>query len=481
MAEPGEPPLLEYATPRETLLVRPSPPPKSRLVFLRGQAVPRDSAGRGYLPDGPGSRILVLHPEGGVAGVIGGPDPEDGGLGLPLSAAATREGALFVVDVEHGEGLLYFDARGRYVGAAGPPVANPAVAAAPSGDLWAARSPYLLGLGADPDGAPLLWRFDPLKGTGVAIARAEPPGEPRFGRLANAGAVTVGPDGTGFFAFLLRNELRAYRPDGTLVWRSRRRLPAPGEGGREVPTNSLPLPAVTQALASGPDGLLYALTAGPARRIEVWDPESGALLRAASVPVGWTSFAVRADGSVWRAEEEAALAGAPSPERRPLPSLTLERFEGDSISLRDYRGRALLINVWASWCIPCREELPRLAELYRSVDRSRVEFLAISDDGDEEAARRFAAAFDLPFPLLLGNGRMQEVLGFEGLPYTIIADYRGRVAEEFLGFGSEASWRRLTGTLATEIERAVPVGPEDPPAGEEGGAGTADEHGGHQH
>ncbi|MFQ5889486.1 MAG: redoxin domain-containing protein [Gemmatimonadota bacterium] len=473
VAEAGEFPLIEWITPRESLFVYEEPPAEGlALVFYRGRGVPRDSAGNAYLPQESAGRILVVGPDLSVVRTIGGPSEERGGVGLPLSVAATRGGATFLIDVEHPEGLLYFDERGRYRGSSEPPLINGSLSAAPDGALWTARSPYILGFDPTPPGEPLLYRFDPLRGEGAAIAEIEPVTHAELNRLANAGAVAAGPDGSGYFAFLLRNELRAYRSDGRLAWRVTRSLSLPpmeptfaaDDGGR-----TLRVRPVTQALAIGPDELLYALTAsdslpgsssGPPvghRRVEVYDPADGTLLRATTVPAGWTSFGVDDAGRVYRVDDAAIVNSAPPPERRSLPGLVLEGFGGDSVTFADYRGRALLINVWASWCVPCRAELPRLKALYERLDRGRVEFLAISDDEDEEAARGFAASLDLPFPLFLGRGKMQDHFRFPGLPYTVLADYRGRVVEEFFGFGSEASWKRLTETLAAEIERAAPA------------------------
>jgi thiol-disulfide isomerase/thioredoxin len=160
----------------------------------------------------------------------------------------------------------------------------------------------------------------------------------------------------------------------------------------------------------------------------------------------------------------------PPPERPLLPSISLETFDGDTASFSDYRGKALLVNVWASWCGPCREELPRLKEYYGMLDRDRVEFLAISDDRDEDAARRFADPMDLPFPLFLGGGEAQRSFRYFGLPYTLIVDGRGRIVKEIYGFGSDASWHGLTRALEREMERVSPGDPVAEPTSPDRGA-----------
>lgn len=496
IVEGGAVPFVEHVTPRDSLLVHDRPPRAvARLLFFRGRGVTRDSSGRSYVPQPDASRILVVGDGLRVESTVGGPSTEKGSLGLPLSVAATPGGDVFVTDVEHSRGLVFFAAGGRYRGASRPPVLHANLAAAPEGVLWASRSPYILGFDPTEAGDPLLYRFDPLAGRGAGIAEIEPVEAPAWNRLANAGAVAAAPDGTAYFAFLLRNEIRAYGADGELLWRSRRRLhfaAVPPTVEHVAGEPRFRLGPVTQALSVGPDGLLYALTASDVpdpgsaagteaverapeptraagrRRIEVWDPRDGTLLRATTVPDGWTSFAGDGSGRVYRVDPGRVEDTAPAPERAPLPQVTLRSFDGDTISFGEYLGKALLVNFWASWCEPCKKELPQLAAHYATLDRSRVEFLGISEDTDTAAARRFAARLDLPFPLLFGHGRLRERFGYVGLPYTLIVDYRGRVVEEIYGFGSAASWRRLTEALDREIERAV----ADPDALREGAART---------
>lgn len=472
-------------------------PGELEVVFYRGRGVARDAEGRAYVPDPLGSRVLVIGRGLSVDRVIGGPDDEDGGLGQPLSAAPTPEGALFVTDVETQPGLLYFDESGAFAGTASPPVANAELRSAADGTLWAARSPYVLRFDETATDEPLLYRFDPLAGSGTGIDAIDPVSVAGWNRASNAGPVVVGPDGRGYFGFFLRNELRAYEADGSLAWRGRRTLPYEthepvfvGEG-ETLRYNVRP---VTQALAIGPDGLLYTLTvpdslpglsapgtAPGERRLEVWDPADGALLRAAAVPAGWTSFAADPEGRVFRIDPAVVEADAPEPTRPRLPPIPLVGFDGDSTTFAASNGKARLVNLWASWCAPCRDELPQLEAWYRTLDHAYVEFVAIGVDNDPEAGRAFIEAFDLSFPVYYGGPDMQERFHYAGLPFTLVVDARGRVVEEFMGFGSEESWARLTGLLEDEIERAAAAGLEDGGHEDEGRERAGHEDAGHDH
>jgi thiol-disulfide isomerase/thioredoxin len=463
--------MVEYRTPAESLLVYDA----SRIdgdveiIFHRGRGAARDAEGRAYIPDPAGSRILVVGPGIEVTGVTGGPTDDGGALGQPLSAAPLPDGGLFVTDADAAPGLFYFDDEGEYSGAAAPPVGNAEIRAAKGGVVWASRSPYVLRFDDTAADEPLLYRFDPLGGEGVGIASIEPVADPTWNRVANAGPIAVGEDGTAYFAFFLRNELRAYTPEGDLVWRTRRGL----IWGTDE-TVEAPMRPVSQALALGPDGLLYAMTvpdslpelgteAAPMgrRRIEVYDPATGEFLRAAAVPAAWSTFAVDRYGVVFHVDPDDVEATAPAPERRPLPRVTLRTFEGEDASFDEWAGKPLLVNFWASWCVPCQRELPQLKAYYRTLDHDKVEFVGISADETRGAALEFIREFDLPFPQFYGGLEMQDDFGFFGLPYTLVVDARGRIVEEIYGFGNPETWEYLKRVLEDEIARMEPTNMPD--------------------
>jgi len=485
--------LATYAAAAESVLVRLLPertPENLVLLFYRGRGVDRNEAGTAFVPDPRNSRVLLVGPELTVSEVVGGPTEAGGGLGQPLSAAPTPDGGLFVADVEHVVGLLYYGPDGEFAGSAEPPVSNPDFQTGPDGSLWAARSPYLLRFEETAPDAPLLYRFDPLEGTGVGIANVEPAGATTWLRATNAGPITVGSDGTAYFGFFLRNEIRAYGPDGELKWRSARALhyetyePVFAGAGADLRYNVRP---VTQALSMGPDGLVYALTAsdsvpgfdgvagpGGVRRLEVWDGATGALVRATTVPGEMNTFAVDPDGRVYALDAMRIDDTAPPPERAPLPDVPLVSFVGDTTRFAEYRGKALLVNFWASWCLPCREEIPQLKKYYATLDRDRVEFLAISVDEDRQAGLEFIEPFELEFPVFHNGPMMQQEFHYTGLPFTLIVDTRGRIVEEIRGFGSAETWSRLTEALEAEMPSS---GSASEPVGDDGASAGHEDHG----
>jgi len=157
-----------------------------------------------------------------------------------------------------------------------------------------------------------------------------------------------------------------------------------------------------------------------------------------------------------------AACGSPGADRSGsepdiLPSVDLVGLDGDTVRLTEQRGKALLVNFWASWCAPCRGELPALAAYYRTLDTARVAFVGISVDDTREAAVEFIASFDAPYPWFHAGPPIQGVFGFIGLPYTLIVDPHGRIVTEIYGFGSVAEWERLQRTLEAHMPDVPPV------------------------
>ena len=86
---------------------------------------------------------------------------------------------------------------------------------------------------------------------------------------------------------------------------------------------------------------------------------------------------------------------------QPAPHFTLQSLDGGTVSLADYRGRPVVVNFWASWCVPCRDEFPLLRDARAQHAGTGLEVLGIIHDDGPQAARAFAASYDADWPLLL--------------------------------------------------------------------------------
>lgn len=120
-----------------------------------------------------------------------------------------------------------------------------------------------------------------------------------------------------------------------------------------------------------------------------------------------------------------------------LLALTLPDLEGRPTSIKTWRGRVLVANFWATWCAPCLEEMPLLAETHREWGTVGLQTVGIALDQDVKI-REFAANLRIPYPLLVAGGDvipLMQRLGNPsgGLPFTVILDRNGGLAHRKLG------------------------------------------------
>ena len=122
----------------------------------------------------------------------------------------------------------------------------------------------------------------------------------------------------------------------------------------------------------------------------------------------------------------------------PTPSLALKDPDGRLHDLADYRGKVLLVNFWATWCAPCREELPSLERLRDALRGRPFEALAVNVAEGESRVRRFLTDVPLGLPILLDrDGNAQRAWGVRGLPATFLLDRKGSIRYWYLG---ELDW-----------------------------------------
>ena len=124
-----------------------------------------------------------------------------------------------------------------------------------------------------------------------------------------------------------------------------------------------------------------------------------------------------------------------------LYATTFSDAEGKPQSLGRYQGKLLVLNFWATWCAPCREEMPAFARLQKRWAARNVQFVGVAND-DPERVRQFGKDLGIDYPLLTGGeevGVLSKRLGnrMSVLPHTVILDRDGRVLEERVGTYSE--------------------------------------------
>jgi peroxiredoxin len=169
----------------------------------------------------------------------------------------------------------------------------------------------------------------------------------------------------------------------------------------------------------------------------------------------------------WRAKVLENIPNAQSTAllNKPAPNFKLTALDGRTISLADYRGKEkVVLSFWASWCGPCRRELPVLRSFYQRTHRPGADYdiLAINLDDDRESAQQATNEGKLPFPVLLDpDQKIADAYGVNGIPALFIVDKTGRVSYANAGFNMTLEF-----TLATKLG----IDPKTVTSGEPSGA-----------
>jgi peroxiredoxin len=117
------------------------------------------------------------------------------------------------------------------------------------------------------------------------------------------------------------------------------------------------------------------------------------------------------------------------------PGFSLPDLDGVTHDLASYRGKVVFLNVWATWCPPCREEMPSMNRLHERYAREGLVVLAVSqDEGPKEGVEAFARGLGLTFPILLDpEGVVPPRFGVTGYPETFLIDRAGRIVRHVVG------------------------------------------------
>jgi len=113
-------------------------------------------------------------------------------------------------------------------------------------------------------------------------------------------------------------------------------------------------------------------------------------------------------------------------DQSPAPEFTLPNLGGGKVRLRDFRGKLLMLNFWASWCVPCREEMPAMERLYRKYTDRGFVILGVNLQDDKKSAAAFVKELKITFPIAFDpKGEVGRLYGAWGLPATYLIDSNG--------------------------------------------------------
>ena len=156
-----------------------------------------------------------------------------------------------------------------------------------------------------------------------------------------------------------------------------------------------------------------------------------------------------------------AAAVKPNKERKPAPEFTLKDSDGKQVKLSDYRGKVVLLDFWATWCGPCRIEIPWFIEMQRKNKDKGFEVLGVAmDDEGWEAVKPFLQELSVNYRIVMGNDATAQAYGgVDALPTTFLIDREGKIAAIHVGLASKKDFEdgveELLQNSAAATERAA--------------------------
>jgi len=124
----------------------------------------------------------------------------------------------------------------------------------------------------------------------------------------------------------------------------------------------------------------------------------------------------------------------PAAHGTPAPDFSLPQLNDERLQLSAYRGKVVLLDFWATWCDPCREEIPRFVDLQRKYGGQGFQIIGVSMDDGPKPVRDFYQRFKMNYPVVMGNAKIGELYGgILGLPVAFLVGRDGRIHARHIG------------------------------------------------
>lgn len=138
----------------------------------------------------------------------------------------------------------------------------------------------------------------------------------------------------------------------------------------------------------------------------------------------------------------------------PAPEFTLKDLKGNQISLSDLQGKVVFLNFWATWCGPCRYEIPGFVELYKQYKDKGLEIIGVSLDRlGSKSLFKFVEEFKINYPIVYGTQQLvNDYRPGHYIPVTIIIDKRGKIRHKHVGYLDKETFKNYFLKFQTESE-----------------------------
>ena len=184
---------------------------------------------------------------------------------------------------------------------------------------------------------------------------------------------------------------------------------------------------------------------------------AGAAASALALSACGTGETGSASGDTKFVQGTGEITRVPKKERKSAPDIEGETLDGDQLKLKDYRGKVVVLNVWGSWCAPCRAEAPNLAKVSEDTKDQGVRFIGLNTrDPDKAPARAFERSFGVEYPSIYDPSGKQVLrfpkysLSLQTIPSTVVLDREGKIAARALKDLGEKELRSLINPVLQE-------------------------------
>jgi thiol-disulfide isomerase/thioredoxin len=133
---------------------------------------------------------------------------------------------------------------------------------------------------------------------------------------------------------------------------------------------------------------------------------------------------------------------------KQAPEWTLDNLEGKKINTADFKGKVQIIDLWATWCPPCRKGIPELMELQEQYKKNGLEIIGIALDNTIDPVKEFATTTKFNYTIVFGNRKTANLYGrIEAIPTTFIIDKTGKVVKKLVGYQPKSVFEEELKTL----------------------------------
>lgn len=122
----------------------------------------------------------------------------------------------------------------------------------------------------------------------------------------------------------------------------------------------------------------------------------------------------------------------------------LTDLDGKTVKSSDFRGKVVILDFWATWCLPCRVEIPHFVELQKQYGDKGLVVIGVSlDEQEPKVVKKFVKQFGMNYPVVVGNEKIAEAYGgIDGIPTAFVIDRQGRIVRGYIGYNDKAAFEK---------------------------------------